>query len=277
MTDRAEVDDIVSMFRTLEVNARASSRLARSYSAYELMAFKGIHLAHVLARHPLDRPSGDADLWVARGDYRRLLREIACDRRWSIETSSPLAAVVRDEDGARIDLQRYPWFPPFHRRERALLVGAASRPLGLGGQLLAPHVVDAAVIALAHYVKDALYGEARVISDLSLLEERGADPARVGARLRELGLFRCGLAGITALARGADELVRWVDAFSPSRAELVRADRDREALTGLETGDAGFLIVPALLRDRSVERAEALAIGLLREVRLRLRRARRAV
>lgn len=276
MTDRAEVDDIVSVFRQLERNARAAMDLAEAFPRFKLVAFKGIHLAYAVAHHPLERPCGDADLWVARGGYRELLREVRRDRRWSIETSGPYATILCNDEGARVDLQRYPWPPPFRERERALLMRDASAPPRLGGRLRVPHIVDATIIAVVHFVKDGLGSMSvpQIEADVRLLEAAGATPREVSARLRELGLFRAGLVGVTALALRHGDFQRWVDELGATRDELVRAERDRAALAKRTVGSPGFLVVPAMLRDRALDRAEALLIALLRETRWHLRRAR---
>ena len=228
----------------------------------QLLAFKGIHIAYCVAPHASDRPLGDADALVVRGDFGRAIDRLRTKSRaepargWVLREDDWSAVMLQDTvRGAAVDLHRSaypPFFPALH--PSTLRRDARAEPLHFGRHVLVPSDVDAAAIAIANHVKDrvGVFGLAGLANDLAwLADRRGVTAAALAARAPALGLRRICAVGLTAIARDDARWWSWVDACTTSALERRWARAEVDALRWLtrRSDMAGFVAFRAIADD----------------------------
>lgn len=206
----------------LHLDALRSLADALRHTRARLIVIKGMHLCLVAERDPLDRAFTDLDVVVAEVAYDVAIEAL---RRagWRIRRDDWSASTVFDREGRTVDLHRRP-LPTFVGRLDAhrLSSRALARPDLFQREVYVPDVLDAAVIAIGHHVKDKLGGHRHVrhARDLRTLSERaGLTPERLAERLVEHGLRRAGLVSLQALTMDDPWFSAWFEALSPSNAE----------------------------------------------------------
>jgi lipopolysaccharide transport system permease protein len=197
------------------------------------VAFKGIHLAFAVAESPWARPLVDADLLFLGCSPRTAITILRAAKLGRIvRGSSPGTFVVAQESSrAYVDMHSSPLLPFLGKwSARRLLDNARSVPAALGPDILVPDHADAALLALAHHVKDG-YGELgsrQLAFDLALLASTDeAAPENAARRARAWGLRRTSLCALVELSergivtcQSAGSADRWLDAFQPTQREL---------------------------------------------------------
>lgn len=239
-------------------------------AGFELIAFKGIHIATELAALPWQRPISDADAVLMGGPLRRAssaLRSLGC----SIEESWSSIILTFPTD-ARVDLhQRF--LPPGLGRIRAASVRRRAQPSRALGGALVPDPADAAVLAIANFVKDML-GRSRphdLARDLAFFRGAGLNARELWQRLGE---HRLRVAGLTALASLGSDGLQWLSQAEPTAAERIRAAALRHVFSSSRTTsvDAGLLLTP-LSSDSVTDILTGVAVGAARVLRRRARGA----
>lgn len=244
-----------------------------------VLVFKGIHLAYAVAPSPDFRLCLDADVIVlgGPGSFERSSARIRALEHWKLHDenwSTHGATLVAT--GAYIDLHRMPLPPRFGRFD----VGAAAarsmiRPDVFGPYVRVPDALDAAVLAVAHYVKDLLgaIGHGKIAADLELLvAHAGVEPRGLAVRLSSHGLRRVGLLAFTELAEQdpgrARDWARFRDACAASDVERETMSWLGRALVPLAARSErlGFLAVRGLA-DRPIDGAASMALAAARLAR----------
>jgi len=187
-----------------------------------LLAFKGLHLALGVAKEPWQsRPFADADTIVVAGSFRRAVRKLASTGRFRVRRDDWSCCMVVDERDVPIDLHRRA-LPAFFGAvsNEALLRRASPAPAPLTGVLF-PDLVDAAALAIAHFVKDknGRFGHGLLATDLALLSSAGVTPKALASRLAEHKLRRVGLVALRSLAEADPRWGDWYEVLHPSNYE----------------------------------------------------------
>lgn len=242
-----------------------------------VLVFKGIHLAYAVAPSPDFRLCLDADVLVLGGPgaferssarIRALAHWKLHDENWSTHGATLVAT------GAYVDLHRMPLPPRFGRFD----LGAAAarsmiRPDVFGPYVRVPDALDAAVLAIANYVKDLLgaIGHGKIAADLELLAEHaGIEPRSLAGRLSSHGLRRVGLLAFTELAE-LDPARQWAE----YRDACAASDAERAAMSWLGRGlvplaarseRLGFLAIRGVA-DRPLDGAASMALAAARLAR----------
>jgi hypothetical protein len=250
-------------------------RLAADLAAVdvEALVFKGIHLAFAVAPNPDFRLCLDADVLVLGGAFERAAARLRALERWTLHDANwSTYGATLVETGAYVDLHRMPLPPSFGRFDVAgLRARARLRPELFGPALWVPDALDAAALAIAHYVKDMLgaVGHGKITVDLELLDANaGLDPRALAERLASHGLRRAGLLAFADLA-AADP--RW----RPHRDACARSTLERRSLELMAQGVGAlaerserlaFLAVRGLA-DRPLDGAASAALAAARLAR----------
>lgn len=266
--------------RTAEIEAWVAAEMARRAVRaladatrelpVELLAFKGVHLAWCIADDPAYRPMADADVLVVSGSFASVVHRLErvpefelTIRDWSTNCIRYLPA------NKSVDLHRIALLPAWGRlRRNALRRRAVLAPV-LGPGVLVPDLADAAVLALANFVKNG-FGEiepSQAPADLALLADKGVTAVALAERLREHGLRRVGLVGMVALARRDARWAPYVDALGGDH-DRARAAWFVRAIERAAAADpyAGLMVVRAV-GDTPLSTVGSLAWGAARGVR----------
>ena len=186
----------------------------------KIVIFKGLHLS-MLAADPLYRPMDDVDV-VIEGDFDRALAQLGATARWLPGADESHSVPIIGPRGRTVDLHRSP-LPLHFGALNAGRLADRSRPApSFGPCVRVPDLVDAAVLVLAHFVKDRLgaYGTRYVARDLDVLLGAGAGYEAIATRCGEHGLRRVGLIAANAIASSAPRFRPLLDAFCASTLEL---------------------------------------------------------
>jgi hypothetical protein len=237
----------------------------------EILVFKGAHLAAEFGLDPIERPFGDGDVLVRSGRDADRLVEFALRGAFVSCTKSLASRAVVHSSGATVDLQTRVLPLGFGRFDLAALFRRAHACAVLGGALV-PDALDAAVIAIAHTLKDAM-GKP-IAQDLAAIESSGAiSPQSVAERLASHGLRRAGLLVFAHLnQRDPGKWDRWLASVEPSKTEL------RMAIAfwrGLELAASRFprspLVLAPLGADGVCTPVTGAVVGACRVLRLRIK------
>ncbi|MBI2389020.1 MAG: nucleotidyltransferase family protein [Deltaproteobacteria bacterium] len=237
----------------------------------ELLAFKGVHLAWCVADDPAYRSMADADVLVVSGSFARVVDRLerlpefeVTIRDWSTHCIRYLPA------NKTIDLHRVALLPAWGGLRRSALRRRALPAPALGPGVLVPERVDAAVLALANFVKNGfgLIEPSQAPTDLALLADKGVTAAALSERLREHKLRRVGLVGMTALARRDRRWEPFVAALVRKDGETARAAWFVRAIERAAAVDpyAGLIVVRAI-GDAPLSTVGSVAWGAARGVR----------
>ncbi len=209
---------------------------------------KGVHLAFAVEDAPWRRALSDADAVVVQGSHRAALRWARQSGAWRVRRDDWSTAMLVNERGHSVDLHRRP-LPAFFGRLDAEALARRARPMPevFGPHVLVPDPLDAAALAIAHFVKDkcGAFAPVRVDADLDALSRRAQlGPSALAERLAEHGLRRVGLVAFASLARREPRWTEWGDALAPSRAERAWASfvSARLARSGPSTRAGAFLL-----------------------------------
>ncbi len=192
---------------------------------FRVMAIKGIHLAFEFPAAPWERPLMDADFIVDGGSYRHAVRVLTRSGHWRVVSDDWSAKTLTrwPHDGSFLDFHRLV-APPLFGGPGTPALWARARPAAHLEGVYCPEAVDAACIAIAHYVKDALgnRGHGRLAADLELLMKHAElRPADLAHRLAEHRLRRMGLLAFAALAEDSVQWREWQYANDPTDAERL--------------------------------------------------------
>ena len=139
---------------------------------------------------------------------------------------------------------------------------------------MVPDLVDAAVIAVAHFVMDGFGRLSATLAadDLALLAARGVTAAALAVRLAEHGLRRVGCVAFAELARRDSSWGSFREAVTRRPAEQRQADWFVDTIHALagHSPYAAFMVIRSI-GDTVPRAAGSLAMAAARGVRDRLR------
>lgn len=190
----------------------------------EMLVMKGLFIAFATADAPWLRPMADADALVVGGSLGRAADVVRSSARFRLVFDNTSTKVFQDrQNKVLLDLHRWPLPPRFGRLStKSLRARAHQSPEIFGPHLLVPEATDAAVIAVANYVKDCFgsTGPQRLADDLGWLREcADVQPERLAARMSDYRLRRVGIAAFAALTDESAKWREWLEAFRPARSE----------------------------------------------------------
>lgn len=262
---------------TAESNRRALIDMARDLEPFgiELLAIKGIYMVYELDVDAIRRPLQDADAIVARGSFDQAISVLTACGRWTPGSGWSSKAVSRKRGlGGTVDLHRTPLPLFFGAMRSAALHSRARRSEAFERRVFVPDAEDAACIALAHFVKDAVSVSrvVRTIDDLRQLGERAdVTPQSVARRLGDHGLRLVGLVAFAALEREDKGWRYWSDHLAPSGGERWVANELVDVLRSqlAHHPDLAHLLVRSLA-DTGLRRAGGMSAAGLRLLRDRV-------
>jgi hypothetical protein len=247
----------VHAWAAAEMARRSVADLAEAASSLDvtLVAIKGVHLAWCVSKDPAYRPMADADVVVARGSFDKLVRHVLGAPGFDMVFNNWSTNGLSTARGGLVDVHRMLLPPLWGRFRRASLLTRAVAAPALHPRVLVPDLLDAAALAVAHFVKDG-FGAIEPTSaalDLALLADTGVGPSALATRLAEHGLRRIGLVGFTELTRRDARFEPYRDAAARSRLERSWADAMVNAvpLLAARRPYAAFMLIRAIGDDLS--------------------------
>lgn len=228
-----------------------------------LLAFKGVHLAFAVAEDPLHRSFCDADVLVP-SDSRRFI-DAAIRGGFRRGRPSLLGYELFREPGVVIDVHTRVLPPGFGRlRLRSLFERSTTHP-SLGRARL-PDTADAAVIAVAHAVKDGLRRDPR--ADLEALAQKSnLTPTAFRDRLREHRLLRAGRIALLDLAEREEGFRPWLEALGSTGGVTGTTPLHRALKYAAQSEPRALLVIAPLATDGLIAPLVGALIGSARAAR----------